>query len=149
MIISSDFAVFFGIVCGGASAQFGLGVQLPQSDFIWTWGSNRRSGAYDFSVVGSESSFRCDLQGKLRITASFGRTELRNLEAQLRSSMFFVQEAAYQMNVLENYGYLDWAILDCQRPVNEDTDEEIAEREAKALERAQRARERRRSRESD
>ena len=89
------------------------------------------------------------MQGKLRIASTLGRDDVRNLEAQLRASMFFIQEATYQMNVLDTRGLLDWAVLDCQKPVNEDTDEEIAEREAKALERARRARERRRAREDD
>ena len=142
-------AVTCGLLHQKANAQFGMPMQLPASDFVWTWGTDLRRGITDINVIGTDTRFRCDLKVKLRISSGLGRNDVRALEAQLRQSMFFVQETVYTMNSLETYGNLDWAVLDCKVPENDDSEDEIAEREAKARERAERARERRRSRDRD
>lgn len=128
------------------SAQFGLPMQLPENDFIWRWGSDASRGFADIDVFGSDGRFRCELTGKIRLSGRITSSETRDLEQQLRSSMQFVYEATYTMNQLDASGNLEWAILDCKQPVeDEDTEDEVAEREAKARERAERRRERRRA----
>ena len=141
-------AVVATVTGTAALAQFGLPMQLPQDDFVWAWGRMQgregRSGFPDFDVVGTDGPFRCQLTGKLSLSSGLGRTEARNLEQQLRASMLFIQETAYTMNNYDSYRYLDWAILDCKKPESTETEDDLAEREAKARERAERARERRR-----
>ncbi len=131
-----------------AVAQFGLPMQLPKENFVWAWGRTQgadgRSGFEDFNIIGSDGGFRCQLTGKMSIASGLGRTEVRALEEQLRASLFFIQESAYTMNTYDSYRYIDWAILDCKKPESTETENDLAEREAKARERAERARERRR-----
>lgn len=138
-----------------ATAQFGLPMQLPENDFVWTWGRGQRQGAdarrgiEDFNVIGNDGGFRCQLTGKMSISAGLGSSETRALEEQLRSSLFFIQDSAYTMNQYDSYRYIDWAVLDCKKPEANETEADLAEREAKARERAERARERRRARERE
>ena len=130
-----------------AHAQFGIGMQLPRNDFRWTWGDLSNQRFEDFSVSGMEGGFRCDLTGRLRAASSMSRMEVRDFEQQLRGSIFFVQEAANAMYVLDTRRDLEWAVLECVKPQPTEADEEErAEREAKALEKAARERERRRAR---
>lgn len=146
-------AAFAGIAAFAANAQLGFPMQLPKDDFTWVWGRAMRPGAdarrgfEDFSIVGSDTGFRCELTGKISLASGIGRMETRDLEQQLRTSLSFIQDSAYTMNRFESYRYIDWAVLDCKKPEADDTESELAEREAKALERAERRRERRRARE--
>jgi hypothetical protein len=136
-----------------AQAQLRMPMQLPENDFVWAWGraqrptADARRGIGDFTIYGNEGGFRCELSVRLGIASGLSNTETRGLEAELRASLFFIQDAAYAMNELDYYNSLDWAILDCKKPESNETEDELAEREAKARERAERRRERRRSRE--
>ena len=104
------------------NAQFGTGfpgqMNLPQNDFTWTWGdrNSTRRGIEDFSIFGSEAGFRCDLTGKLRLGSRLSRMDIRGIESDLRSSMFFVRAAVNAMNDLEAQRELGWATLECEKP---------------------------------
>jgi hypothetical protein len=117
-----------------AHAQFG--VNLPRNDFTWMWGDSQdttRRRVSDFSVTGGEAGFSCNLIGKLRISSRWSRSDIRQLESDLRASMFFVQSAANTMNVLDRRRELEWATLDCTKPAQTEADEE---REQQRLDRA-------------
>jgi len=109
-----------------ASAQFGYPNQLslPESDFVWTWGSRRSSSRNieDFSVFGSDSGFRCDLRGQLRAggMGSVSKLEIRDFESELRGQMRFISAASNKMNELEAQGALEWATLTCEKPKREE-----------------------------
>jgi hypothetical protein len=109
-----------------ASAQFGYQNQLslPESDFVWTWGNGRSSSrtVEDFSVLGSDSGFRCDLRGKLRAggMGSVSKLEIRDFESELRGQMRFISAASNKMNELEAQGALEWATLQCEKPKREE-----------------------------
>ena len=119
VVLACFLSVFF---LNTTSAQFGIGfpgqMNLPQNDFTWTWGDQRsvRRGINDFSIFGSEAGFRCDLKGKLRFGSRLSRMDIRGIESDLRSSMFFVRAAANAMNDLEARRELGWATLECERP---------------------------------
>jgi len=137
-----------------ASAQFGTGFpgqyNLPQNDFTWTWGDQESvgRGIDDFSILGNEAGFRCLLQGKLRIGTRMSRTDMRALENELRSNMYFVRSAANAMYQLDARREIDWATLACEKPqsTRDEDQEKRDEREARALEKAARDRDRRRAR---
>lgn len=103
-------------------AQFSGGfpgqMNLPKSDFTWTWGRkpNGEVRFEDFSVLGNELSFRCDLTGRLRIGSRLSRMDIRNLENELRGQMSFIQSATYMMNNLDANRELEWATLECKLP---------------------------------
>ena len=103
-------------------AQFSSGfpghMNLPKSDFTWTWGRKPSEEVRfeDFSVLGNELSFRCDLTGKLRIGSRLSRMDIRNLENELRGQMSFIQSATYMMNNLDASRELEWAALECKLP---------------------------------
>lgn len=109
-----------------AAAQFGYpGVlNLPDNDFTWTWGRPRANnqGREDFSVVGSDAGFRCDLRGRLRSgsTGMVSRFDMRALENQIRDQMRFISAATNKMNELEAQGALQWATLQCAKPKREE-----------------------------
>ena len=113
-----------------ASAQFntGLGGQmrLPQDDFTWTWGnqSSAGRGLEDFSMLGNEQGFRCDLTGKLRLGTRISRMDVREIESGIRSSTYFVQAAANAMNTLDAQRELDWAALKCEKPKSDEEDQD-------------------------
>lgn len=137
-----------------ASAQFGTGFpgqyNLPQNDFTWTWGDQDSAGrgVDDFSILGNEAGFRCVLTGKLRIGTRMSRMDMRALEDDLRANMYFVRAAANAMYRLDASREIDWATLACEKPqLTRDEDQEKRdEREARALEKAARDRDRRRAR---
>jgi hypothetical protein len=141
--------------CGGpAVAQLRLPMQLPENDFVWTWGratglADQRRLSEDFSMVGSEAGFRCELTGKMSLARGTSPTEMREFENRLQTSLFFIQDTANVMYQLDVYREIDWAVLDCKKPEANETEADLDEREAKARERAERRRERRRAREDD
>jgi hypothetical protein len=134
----------------GTLAQFGFPVNLPQNDFRWVWGRNEvvspRGG--DFDVRGGEGGFRCTLSARLSPGSRLSRVDVRNIERELQTSLFFIQSAANTMSLLDRQRELDWGVLECAKsqPAERDA-EESQERVNKALERAERRRDRRRARE--
>ncbi len=125
-----------------AQAQF---VQLPTSDFTWHWGGNgigastettRTEKFADFMVRGLQAGFQCELDGKLSPGASVGASPLdvRQLEANLTTSLYFIEAAAATMNNLEYQHQLDWARLDCKKPKQTASQSaEAAKKEQEAL----------------
>ena len=136
-----------------ASAQVLLPMQLPENDFVWTWGKSTgleaRRAREDFSVIGNEAGFRCELTGRMSLARGTTPTEMRELEARLQSSLFFIQESANIMYQFDTYRELDWAMLDCKKQEANETEADLQEREDKARERAERRRDRRREKEDD
>jgi hypothetical protein len=145
-ILASAFSI-------AADAQVMLPMQLPKNDFVWTWGkANAFEGTRareDFSVVGTEAGFRCELTGRMSLSRGTSPTEMRELEAQLQASLFFIQDSANLMYRLDTYREIDWAMLDCKTVEANETEADLQEREDKARERAERRRERRREKEAD
>ena len=135
-----------------ASAQFTYPgrIQLPQYDFTWTWGdeSMARGSFNEMTMIGGESGFRCELSATMRVSSRLSRQQLQQLENDIRQDVYFVQASVRAMNMLEAQRELGYASLACERPqADVDADEEKrAAREASALERAARERERRRAR---
>lgn len=132
----------------GADAQFGQ-FNYPQNDFKWIWGTQgevRRRGFADFSVNGNDAGFRCTLEGRLRAGSRMTDIEVRGLENDLSTSLFFIQTAASAMYALDQRRDIDWAELDCAKPVVDEDAAELREREEKARAKAERDRERRRER---
>jgi hypothetical protein len=131
-----------------ATAQFGH-LNYPQSDFKWVWGRQnelRRNGFADFDVSGRDAGFDCTLQGRLHPGSRLTQTDIRGLENDLSQSLYFIETAANTMYVLDQQRDIDWAELDCVKPVIDESAAELAEREAKARAKAERDRERRRER---
>jgi hypothetical protein len=132
----------------GAEAQFGFPVNLPQNDFRWVWGRNEVVAARggDLDVRGGEGGFRCELSARLSPASRLSRMDMRNLERELQTTLFFIQSAANTMNALDQRHEIDWAVLECSKsqPAERDA-EESQERVDKALERAKRKRDRRRA----
>ena len=131
-----------------ALAQFGQ-VNYPQSDFRWVWGNERdlaRRGFEDFSISGNDAGFRCTLKGRLRPGSRLTETDVRALENDLRSTLFFIERSANTMYVLDQQRDIDWAELDCAKHVDDASAAELREREEKARAKAERDRERRRAR---
>ena len=134
-----------------AAAQVPGLYSLPQSDFIWNWGTTdleRRRGAADISMHGGEAQFQCELNAQMRASSTMTTTEYRQLEQDLAGRLDFIYATSEAMNYLENQRVLEWATLDCKEfepaPKSED---EKAEREAEAREKMMRELERRRERE--
>jgi hypothetical protein len=130
-----------------AHAQFGY-YQLPKSDFIWNWGNPERSGMKfeDFMVNGSEGGFNCELKGKLSVGSRMTSSDLHTLEDQLRARLDFIYASSNAMNQLEQSHDLDWARLQCAKPEAKPlSDQEKADKEAKAREKMQREIDRRRA----
>lgn len=124
-------------------------VQLPDEDFVWPWGAPRspeNRQRPDFSVQGGEQGFYCTAEGAFRPASRMSDFEnLRAFEMELTGSLYFVQNVTNLFNFYYRERELDWAVLDCAKPENEETDEEVQERLDRAIERAERARERRRA----
>lgn len=136
-----------------AVAQFGGvfpgQVQLPQDDFTWIWGSRRESTmgrAEDFSIAGGEAGFRCTLKGRMSPASGWSMSQIRDLENELRTSLFFIQSSANAMYVLERQLDLDWAMLECAKLQATVDAERAQEQVDKAREKAERRREQRRAR---
>jgi hypothetical protein len=145
------------IASAGAWAQLNLPqiIQLPEDDFVWTWGQaasvDERSRP-DFRIQGGERSFRCTLTGSFRPGSRYREFyNLREFEQTLSTTIYFIQESTALLNDLYLENEIDWAIMDCIIPESTRNDEEQEQRDRvdRALERAERQRERRRSREDD
>lgn len=138
---------------GLAAAQFGFPgvVNLPRNDFRWVWGDAEDAltgRSRDFSINGNEAGFRCELTGSLSPASRMTRMEIRELEGNLRTSLFFIQSSANTMYILDQQRDIDWAVLDCAKQGDQElTAEETQALEDKARERAERRRDRRRARE--
>jgi len=145
------------LVSTGASAQISIPniVQLPTEDFVWNWGRGRASGFDDqdrpeFSIQGNEREFRCLLTGSFRLGSRMRDFyELREFEQQLLSTLTFIQDATIAMNNFTRTNDLGWATLDCAVPESEVSEDKEQLRLDRAVERAERARERRRRRNDD
>ena len=134
-----------------AAAQVPGLYSLPQSDFVWNWGTTdleRRRGAADISMHGGEAQFRCELNAQMRASSTMTTTDYRQLEQDLSTRLDFIYAISEAMNYLENQRVLEWATLDCKEfePAPKSEDEQ-AEREAEAREKMMRELERRRERE--
>ena len=131
---------------GSAHAQFGY--QLPKDDFIWKWGDAELGDRFeDFDVNGAEGGFTCELKGRMRPGSQMSRTDINQMQNEIRTRMDFIYYTANLMNQLDLSRELDWALLTCTKYKAEpSTAEEKAEHEARARERMQREIERRRAR---
>ena len=138
----------------GAFAQLTVPriVQLPTEDFLWTWGSGRvdERERPEFEVLGSQRQFQCTLTGSFRRGSRMRDFyEMRAFEQTLTSSLYFIEDATITLNDYYRSNHLDWASLDCKIPQGEESEEAMQERVDRALERAERARDRRRARQED
>ena len=133
-----------------ADAQVPGLYSLPQSDFVWNWGSSdaeRRRGPADLEVNGAEAQFRCELSARMRVSSTMSEMDLRAIEQELLTRIDFIYAASEAMNALERQLVLDWAVLDCKEYEQaEKTAEERATREQEAREKMLRELERRRER---
>lgn len=142
------------LVSANALAQLNLPriVQLPSDPFVWNWGRNLREyrDRPDFTINGFQDKFQCKLTGSFRPSSRMSDFyNQRDFEQSLSSTLYFIEDATAALNYYYRQGDLQWAMLDCQVPEGQPTDEATQERVDRALERAERARERRRSREDD
>jgi hypothetical protein len=132
-----------------AAAQIPGLYSLPKSDFTWNWGTSleRRRGAADITMNGTEAQFRCVLTAQISPSSSMTPTDHRNIESQLATRLDFIYAASEAMNTLEYQRVLEWATLDCKAYEPEErTEEESAAREQEAREKMLRELERRRER---
>ena len=139
-------AAFAGLAATAAVAQFGT-YTLPKSDFVWNWGDPERTGARfeDFSVSGGEGGFLCELKGKMTAFANTSPSDARALEDTLRARLDFIYASSTYMNQLQEQRQLEWARLACSKQQSAPlTEQEKADREAKAREKMQREVDRRR-----
>jgi len=143
------------IAASGALAQSGLPtiIQLPTDDFVYTWGKDAsvdKRSRPEFTVRGVEQRFQCMLTGSFK-TGSRMRDfyNLREFEQSLSATIYFIQDATSRLNDLYLSNDVDWAILDCIIPETIEDEDKRQEKIDKALERAERDRERRRARAAD
>jgi hypothetical protein len=131
-----------------AHAQFGH-FSYPKDDFKWYWGDQRelsRRGFEDFSMIGYDGGFRCTLSGSLGPGSRLTGNEVRQIENDLSTSSFFIENVANTMYVLDQRREIDWAELDCIKPVVDESAADLQDREDKARAKAERDREKRRER---
>jgi hypothetical protein len=120
--IASIIAAALVLACQAwpAHAQFGaFPVNLPKDDFTWNWGDLERSKNRrfaDLNATGGEAGFRCTLEGKLSAGSHMTPSDIRQLQNDLGSSLYFIEAATNAMNTLDYQRELDWAILDCDKP---------------------------------
>lgn len=141
-----------GLIPGTAPAQFGAfgAVNLPDNDFTWQWGDfERGKRREDISIRGGEGGFLCDLKASYALGNRLTREEQRAIEQELQTTLYFVQQTAYTMNVLDRQLQLGWATLQCAKPVSDETEEERQERVDRLRERALEKSKRRRARRDD
>ena len=148
-IAAAAAAVIAAGCVGSASAQL-FPYQLPNNNFIWRWGDeNQRSNRRfeDLQASGNEAGFRCELDAALSPASHLTTTEVRQLAADLSTSIDFIYKSTMLMNDLDARRELDWATLTCQRPEpTPSSEEEKAEHEQRAREKMQKEIERRRAR---
>jgi hypothetical protein len=136
-----------------AHAQLGFGYQLPKDDFVWNWGRSEEGinrSFEDFNVHGNEGGFQCELTGKVGLSGRMSDADVRALEEALRTRLDFIYAVSNYMNELDRQNLIEWARLDCDKfDPQPSTEDEKAEREAKAKEKMQREIERRRAREHE
>ncbi len=142
-------ALLLGFAAGPAGAQFGY--SLPKDDFVWNWGRGGEEAAQrgfeDFEVRGGEDGFNCLLTGKVGLSGRMTQNDVQALEDALRARLDFIYASATYMNELEQQHLIDWARLACDKPeATPSTEEEKAEREARAKEKMQKEIDRRRER---
>ena len=136
-----------------APAQLNLPeiVQLPNDDFVSSWGETRaidNRDRPDFSLRGVEASFRCTASGTFKPGSRMrDYYNLRDFEQTLSGSIRFIQDVTAALNNLSLANELQWAVMNCVIPEAIEGEDETQERLDKALERAERERERRRERE--
>jgi hypothetical protein len=149
--------LLIALVATGVSAQITIPniVQLPTEDFVWTWGRVTASGFDDpdrpeFTIQGNERDFRCLLTGSFRLGSRMRDFyEMREFEQSLLSTLYFIQDATATMNYYTQSNDLGWATLDCAVPDSEVSEDKAQQRLDRAVERAERVRDRRRSRQDD
>lgn len=149
--------LLIALVATGVSAQLSIPriVQLPTEDFVWNWGRGTASGFDDhdrpeFTIQGNERSFRCTLTGSFRLGSDMRDFyKMREFEQSLLSSLYFIQDATAALNYYTQTNDLGWATLDCAVPESEVSADKEQQRLDRAVERAERAREKRRRREDD
>lgn len=150
--------LLFALFASGVSAQLSIPniVQLPTEDFIWNWGRVTAAGfdtpeRPEFTIQGSEAGFRCTLTGSFRLGSRMRDFyEMREFEQTLLGTLYFIQDATETLNYYTQTNDLGWATLDCAIPEESEVSEDRQQlRLDRAVERAERARERRRSREDD
>jgi hypothetical protein len=141
-------AAVAGLAANAAHAQFGY-YQLPTNDFVWNWGTasaDKAVGFEDFTVDGGEGGFRCQLKGKISLASQMSTTDLHSLEETLRARLDFIYASSTYMNQLDQQREIEWAKLSCAKPQSApSTEQEKADREAKAREKMQREVDRRRA----
>jgi hypothetical protein len=149
-------ALACAFAASGAVAQSGIPqiVLLPDDDFVFTWGKppgslNERQRP-DFTIRGVEQSFQCTLTGAFKVGSRMRDFyNIREFEQSLAGTLYFVQEATARLNQLDLSNDLDWALMNCVIPETFEEDDRLQERVDKALERAERQRDRRRARDAD
>jgi hypothetical protein len=134
-----------------AQVQLPQIIQLPDQDFVYAWGDNAsvdKRNRPDFTVHGVERSFRCTLTGAFK-PGSHMRDyySLREFEQSLSTTIYFIQEATARLNDLYLQNELDWAIMDCIIPQSVEDEDKRQEKVDKAVERAEKQRDRRRAKE--
>lgn len=141
-----------------AHAQFGaFPVNLPRDDFTWNWGDLERARDRkftDFDVNGGEDGFRCTLEGKLSAGSHMTPAEIRDMENELGSSLYFIEASTNAMNNLDYQRQLDWATLDCDKPEPTEADaakieESLEKAKAKAVKKLIERREKREREEAE
>ena len=124
-------------------------VQLPTEDFVYNWGQSTSFDERtrpDFNLRGTEAQFQCTLTGSFRPSSRMRDFyNLRDFEQSLTGTLYFIQEATYTLNDLYLANQLRWATLNCIIPESIESESKQQERLDKALERAERQRERRRA----
>jgi hypothetical protein len=75
--------------------------------------------------------------------------QMREFEQSLLSTLYFIQDATATMNYYTQSNDLGWATLDCAVPDSEVSEDKAQQRLDRAVERAERVRDRRRSRQDD
>ena len=149
--------LLIALVSTGVSAQISIPniVNLPTEDFVWNWGRGTRStfeerDRPEFSIQGNERDFRCLLTGAFRLGSRMRDFyEMREFEQTLLGSLYFIQDATAAMNYYTQSNDLGWATLDCAVPESEVSEDKAQQRLDRAVERAERARDRRRRRDDD
>ena len=154
----SRIAAVLGIgaaIAGAAYAQLNVPqiVNLPAEDFIWPWGDTRPVDDLErpeFTVSGVERNFQCTAKGSFKPGSRMRDVyATREFEQSLNGSLYFIQAVTEALNSLDLSNDLQWALLECVIPQSTESEADIQEDLDRALERAQRERDKRRQREAE